>query len=32
MKLPVYGTTFMFFGYFGLQFPAKIMPKFSGKT
>jgi hypothetical protein len=27
MKLPVYGSVFMFFGYFGVQFPAKILPK-----
>ncbi len=27
MKLPVYTSVFMFFGYFGVQFPAKILPK-----
>jgi hypothetical protein len=29
MKLPIYTSVFLFFGYFGLQFPAKILPKFA---
>lgn len=32
MKLPIYGSVFLIFGYFGLQVPAKIFPKLSNSN